>query len=41
MTGLTVFTARKIRTMVPSQPEATAVAVQDGKIIEDSPLAHN
>ena len=34
MSGITVFTARKIVTMVPSQPEATAVAVQDGKIVE-------
>ena len=31
---MAVFTARKIVTMVPSQPEATAVAVQDGKIVE-------
>lgn len=31
---MAVFTARKIVTMVPSQPEATAVAVKDGKIVE-------
>ena len=34
MAGITVFTARKIVTMVPSQPEATAVAIQDGRIVE-------
>lgn len=31
---ITVFTARKIHTMNPSLPEATAVAVADGRIIE-------
>ena len=34
MSELTVFTARKIRTMNPSLPEAEAVAVRDGRIIE-------
>lgn len=34
MSHLTVYTARKIRTMNPSFPEATAVAVRDGRIIE-------
>ncbi len=34
MSDITVFTARKILTMEPSCPEATAVAVRDGKIIE-------
>ena len=34
MSEITVFTARKIRTMNPSMPEATAVAVRDGKIVE-------
>ncbi|MCP5368991.1 MAG: amidohydrolase [Hyphomicrobiales bacterium] len=31
---LTVYTARKIHTMNPSQPDATAVAVADGLIVE-------
>ena len=34
MSEITVFVARKIRTMEPSAPEATAVAVRDGKILE-------
>ena len=34
MSEITVFTARKIRTMNPSMPEASAVAVRDGQIIE-------
>jgi len=34
MTEITVFVARKIRTMEPSLPEATAVAVRDGAIVE-------
>ncbi|MEM5472882.1 amidohydrolase [Hoeflea sp. AS60] len=34
MSEIVVFTARKIRTMNESLPEATAVAVRDGKIIE-------
>ena len=34
MTGIVVYTARKIRTMNPSMPEATAVAVRDGMIVE-------
>ena len=31
---ITVFTARRIHTMDPSLPEATAIAVRDGRIIE-------
>lgn len=34
MSEITVFTARKIHTMSASMPEATAVAVRDGRIIE-------
>ena len=34
MSRMTVFVARKIRTMEPSLPEATAVAVRDGSIVE-------
>lgn len=34
MSEITVFVARKIRTMEPSLPEATAVAVRDGMILE-------
>lgn len=34
MSEITVFTARKIVTMNPSLPQATAVAVRDGRIIE-------
>jgi len=30
---VTIFTAKKVLTMNPMQPEATAVAVQDGKIL--------
>ena len=29
-----VFTARRIHTMDPSLPEATAIAVRDGRVIE-------
>ncbi len=31
---ITVFTARRVRTMDQSLPEATAVAVRDGRIVE-------
>ncbi len=31
---LTVFTARKIITMEPALPEASAVAVADGRIVD-------
>jgi len=31
---ITVYTARRVHTMDPSQPEATAVAVRDGRIVE-------
>ncbi len=34
MSKITVFTAKRIRTMNPSLPAATAVAVRDGQIIE-------
>ena len=34
MTEIIVYTARKVRTMNPSMPEATAVAVRDGMIVE-------
>lgn len=34
MTQVSVFTARRIRTMNPSFPVATAVAVRDGQIVE-------
>lgn len=34
MSEITVYTARMIRTMEPSLPEATAVAVRDGRIVE-------
>ncbi|NIA70387.1 amidohydrolase [Pelagibius litoralis] len=34
MSQMTVYTARNIRTMNPSLPEATVVAVKDGRIIE-------
>jgi predicted amidohydrolase YtcJ len=34
MSEITVFVARKIRTMEPSLPVATAVAVRDGRIVE-------
>ena len=34
MSGLIVYTARKIRTMEPSQPVGQAVAVRDGTILE-------
>ena len=34
MSKITVFTAKRIRTMNPSLPLATAVAVRDGKILE-------
>ena len=35
---LTVFTAKRIHTMNPSFPEATAVAVRDGRIVEAGTL---
>ena len=35
---ITVFTARRIRTMTPSAPLATAVAVRDGMILEAGTL---
>lgn len=38
MSDLTVYTARMIRTMNPSLPVATAVAVQDGMIVETGTL---
>lgn len=38
MSEITVFTARKIVTMNPSMPQATAVAVRDGRIIEAGSL---
>ena len=38
MSEITVFTARKIITMNESQPEATAVAVRDGRIVEAGTL---
>ena len=34
MTEITVFTARRVRTMEPSMPTADAVAVRDGRIVE-------
>lgn len=34
MTEITVFVAKTIRTMEPSQPEATAIAVREGIILE-------
>ena len=34
MSEIVVYVARKIRTMEPSLPEATAVAVRDGRIVE-------
>ncbi len=34
MTDITVFTARKVRTMEASMPTAEAVAVRDGQIVE-------
>lgn len=34
MSRITVFTARRVRTMNPSNPVATAVAVRDGRIVE-------
>lgn len=33
MPDMTIFTAKKIITMNPSNPEATAVAVRDGRIL--------
>ena len=38
MSEITVFPARRIITMNPSNPEATAVAVRDGRIIETGSL---
>ncbi|MGI9615742.1 MAG: amidohydrolase [Acidimicrobiales bacterium] len=34
MADITVFTARRVRTMEPSMPTAGAVAVRDGRIVE-------
>ena len=34
MAAITVFTARRVRTMEPSMPTAEAVAVRDGRIVE-------
>ncbi|MCP4228460.1 MAG: amidohydrolase family protein [Actinomycetia bacterium] len=34
MADITVFTARRVRTMEPSMPTAEAIAVRDGRIIE-------
>jgi predicted amidohydrolase YtcJ len=34
MVDITVFTARRVRTMEPSMPTAEAVAVRDGRIVE-------
>ena len=34
MPSITVFTAKQIRTMNPSAPLATAVAIRDGQILE-------
>lgn len=34
MADITVYTARKIHTMEPSQPDGTAIAVRDGTILE-------
>ncbi|SVC63958.1 uncharacterized protein METZ01_LOCUS316812, partial [marine metagenome] len=34
MAMITVFPARRIHTMDPSLPEATAIAVRDGRIVE-------
>ncbi len=34
MADITVFTARRVRTMEPSMPTAEAVAVRDGRIVE-------
>lgn len=39
MTDITVFQARKILTMNPMQPEATHVAVRDGKVLAVGDLA--
>lgn len=39
MTDITVFQARKILTMNPMQPEATHVAVRDGKVLAVGNLA--
>lgn len=39
MTAITVFQARKILTMNPMQPEATHVAVRDGKVLAVGDLA--
>lgn len=39
MSDITVFVAKKIRTMEPSLPAATAVAVRDGMILEVGSLA--
>ena len=39
MTDITVFTARKVRTMEPSMPTAEAVAVRGDRIVEVGSLA--
>ena len=38
MSEIVVFTARRIHTMNPSNPVATAVAVRDGRILEASSM---
>ena len=38
MSGITVYTARRIHTMNPSMPRADAVAVRDGRIVEAGTL---
>ena len=38
MSGIIVFQAKKIITMNPSQPVATAIAIRDGRILEVSTL---
>ena len=38
MSKITVFTARRIHTMNPSMPQANAVAVRDGRIVEAGTL---
>lgn len=40
MADITVYTARKVRTMEASMPTAEAVAVRDGKIVEVGTLAN-
>ena len=38
MSGITVYTARRVHTMNPSMPHADAVAVRDGRIVEAGAL---